>query len=62
MRRSLQLCGELKTKVRPLVEVMYGFDGSNDKEDIARNRRLAEMLLDNANFVASVRTNSSSIS
>ncbi|KAJ7024229.1 hypothetical protein C8F04DRAFT_1303043 [Mycena alexandri] len=46
--RGPQMCGEVKTKTRPLTETMYGFRSGNDKKTIAFNRKLAEDLKDDA--------------
>ncbi|KAJ7017891.1 hypothetical protein C8F04DRAFT_1278541 [Mycena alexandri] len=48
--RGPQLRGEMKTKVRPLTEVMYGFRSGHDKKTIAFNRDLAEKLKEGSRF------------
>ncbi|KIJ11911.1 hypothetical protein PAXINDRAFT_15242 [Paxillus involutus ATCC 200175] len=42
--RVWQLSGELKTKIRPLVETMYGFENSVKPAVVGRNRALVEDL------------------
>ncbi|KAJ7092927.1 hypothetical protein B0H15DRAFT_165265 [Mycena belliarum] len=48
--RGSHLRGELKTKMRALVELMYGFSSGENKKTIARNRKLAEELKENLTF------------
>ncbi|KAF7364494.1 hypothetical protein MVEN_00317800 [Mycena venus] len=48
--RGSQLRGELKTKIRPLVELMYGFKSGQNKKTIAFNRKLAEDLKEGSTF------------
>ncbi|KAJ7807956.1 hypothetical protein B0H14DRAFT_2609242 [Mycena olivaceomarginata] len=48
--RGAQCHGELKTKVRPLAEIMYGFKSGHNKKDINYNRTHAENLKDGARF------------
>lgn len=48
--RSSQVRGELKAKLRPLVEGMFGFHSSQTKPAIKKNRALAEELKEGANF------------
>ncbi|KAF7328579.1 hypothetical protein MVEN_02546000 [Mycena venus] len=48
--RGSQLRGELKTKVRPLVELMYGFKTGQNKKSISFNRKNAEDLKDGTAF------------
>ncbi|KAF7333156.1 hypothetical protein MVEN_02381300 [Mycena venus] len=48
--RGSQLRGELKTKVRPLVELMYGFKTGQNKKSISFNRKNAEDLKDSTAF------------
>lgn len=50
MKRSSHVRGELKTKVKPLIEMMYEFAPGESREDIAANRALAEDLLDHSGF------------
>ncbi|KAJ6513761.1 hypothetical protein C8R47DRAFT_1286624 [Mycena vitilis] len=42
--------GELKTKIKPLTEVVYGFKSGNSRKTITFNRDLAEKLKDGARF------------
>ncbi|TDL30147.1 hypothetical protein BD410DRAFT_834329 [Rickenella mellea] len=53
-RRGSQCRGELKTKVRPLVESLFGFDTSS-KSAVAKNIAIAAELLDNYAFVYKAR-------
>ncbi|KAJ7250084.1 hypothetical protein B0H12DRAFT_1019348, partial [Mycena haematopus] len=48
--RGSQLRGELKTKIRPLIDVMYGFKSGQNKKTIAFNRKLAEDLKEGSAF------------
>ncbi|KAJ6450934.1 hypothetical protein C8R45DRAFT_946553 [Mycena sanguinolenta] len=48
--RGSQLRGELKTKVRPLMDTMYGFKSEQNKKTIAFNRKLAEDLKEESTF------------
>ncbi|KIN95290.1 hypothetical protein M404DRAFT_166116, partial [Pisolithus tinctorius Marx 270] len=48
--RGSQVHGELKTKLRPLVEAMFGFHSSQSKSVIQKNRALAESLKEGTNF------------
>ncbi|KAJ7454204.1 hypothetical protein FB451DRAFT_1049776, partial [Mycena latifolia] len=48
--RGSHLRGELKTKMRPRVELTYGFTSGENKKTIARNRQLAEDLKENLTF------------
>ncbi|KAJ6452580.1 hypothetical protein C8R45DRAFT_1112886 [Mycena sanguinolenta] len=48
--RGSQLRGELKTKVRPLIDTMYGFKSGQNKKTIAFNRKLAEDLKEESTF------------
>ncbi|KAF7335090.1 hypothetical protein MVEN_02259600 [Mycena venus] len=41
--RGPHLRGEMKTKIKPLTEVMYGFHSGHNKKTIAFNRKLAVM-------------------
>ncbi|KAJ6489148.1 hypothetical protein DFH09DRAFT_378989 [Mycena vulgaris] len=43
-RRGAQMRGELKTKVRGLVELVFGFESGQNKKNIRKNRQLAEDL------------------
>ncbi|KAJ6611844.1 hypothetical protein B0H10DRAFT_340384 [Mycena sp. CBHHK59/15] len=42
--------GELKTKVKPLIEVTFGFRSGQNKKAIARNRELVEELKEKCTF------------
>ncbi|KAJ7661007.1 hypothetical protein B0H17DRAFT_954003, partial [Mycena rosella] len=44
MRRGSQMRGELKTKVRALVELIFGFESGQNKKIIRKNRQQAEDL------------------
>ncbi|KIK10949.1 hypothetical protein PISMIDRAFT_123599, partial [Pisolithus microcarpus 441] len=48
--RGSQVHGELKTKLHPLIEVMFGFHSSQSKSAIKKNRSLAEVLKEGTNF------------
>lgn len=48
--RGPQVRGELKTKIKPLVELNYGFRSGQDKKTIAFNRKLAENLKEGSAF------------
>ncbi|KAI6020045.1 hypothetical protein PISMIDRAFT_74604, partial [Pisolithus microcarpus 441] len=48
--RGSQVRGELKMKLRPLIEVMFGFHSSQSKSAIKKNRSLAEVLKEGTNF------------
>ncbi|KAJ7090947.1 hypothetical protein B0H15DRAFT_948698 [Mycena belliarum] len=48
--RGPQVRGELKTKIKPLVELNYGFKSGQDKKTIAFNRKLAEKLKEGSAF------------
>ncbi|KAJ7144538.1 hypothetical protein C8R44DRAFT_725464 [Mycena epipterygia] len=48
--RGPQLCGELKTKVKPIVNLVYGFKTGQNKKTIAFNRKLAEDLKEGSAF------------
>ncbi|KAJ7856440.1 hypothetical protein B0H13DRAFT_1178125 [Mycena leptocephala] len=43
-RRGPQMRGELKTKVRALTELVFGFESGQNKRDVRKNRQLAEDL------------------
>ncbi|KAI6010450.1 hypothetical protein EDC04DRAFT_2905898 [Pisolithus marmoratus] len=45
-----QVCSQLKTKLWPLVEAMYGFYSSQSKSTIKKNCTLAEELKEGMNF------------
>ncbi|KAI5994999.1 hypothetical protein EDD15DRAFT_2365900 [Pisolithus albus] len=48
--RGSQVRGQLKTKLRPLVEAIFGFHSSQTKSAIKKNRSLAESLKEGTNF------------
>ncbi|KAI6016660.1 hypothetical protein PISMIDRAFT_84684, partial [Pisolithus microcarpus 441] len=48
--RGSQVRGQLKSKLRPLVEAMFGFHSSQSKSAIKKNRTLAEGLKEGTNF------------
>ncbi|KAJ7086938.1 hypothetical protein C8R44DRAFT_650372 [Mycena epipterygia] len=48
--RGSHLRGELKTKMKSMVELIYGFKSGENKKNIARNRQLAEELKDELTF------------
>jgi len=48
--RGSQLRGELKTKIRPLIDTMYGFKSGQNRKTIAFNRKLAEDLKEGSAF------------
>ncbi|KAJ7609181.1 hypothetical protein DFH06DRAFT_1371042, partial [Mycena polygramma] len=48
--RGPHMRGELKTKIKPLTEVVYGFKSGHSKKTITFNRDLAEKLKDGARF------------
>ncbi|KAJ7815128.1 hypothetical protein B0H13DRAFT_2463325, partial [Mycena leptocephala] len=43
-RRGPQMRGELKTKVRTLTELVFGFESGQNKSNVRKNRQLAEDL------------------
>ncbi|KAJ7186338.1 hypothetical protein GGX14DRAFT_581118 [Mycena pura] len=43
-KRGPQMRGELKTKVRALVELVFGFDSGQNRKNVRKNRELAEDL------------------
>lgn len=49
--RGSHVRGELKTKLRPLVEVGYGFESGENKKIISRNRQLYEDLKEGNGFI-----------
>ncbi|KAK7000822.1 hypothetical protein R3P38DRAFT_2650559 [Favolaschia claudopus] len=53
--RGSQMRGEIKTKSRPLIDPMYGFESGQNKETVAANRKLAEHLKETSNFAYKVR-------
>ncbi|KIK11687.1 hypothetical protein PISMIDRAFT_39383, partial [Pisolithus microcarpus 441] len=54
-----QVRGQLKTKLRPLVEAIFGFHSSQTKSAIKKNRSLAESLKEGTNFAFKVLCNRS---
>ncbi|KAJ6616060.1 hypothetical protein B0H10DRAFT_1949414 [Mycena sp. CBHHK59/15] len=48
--RRPQLRGELKTKIKPLVKVMYGFKTGKNKKMILYNQKLTEDLKEGSAF------------
>ena len=54
--RASHVRGELKTKARPLVEAIFGFESGHNRTRIAENRALAAMLKDGYCFVYEVRS------
>ncbi|KAI6097689.1 hypothetical protein EV401DRAFT_2040449 [Pisolithus croceorrhizus] len=48
--RGSQVCGQLKTKLRPLVKAMFSFHSSQSKNAIKKNWALAEGLKEGTNF------------
>jgi len=50
----LQVCGELKAKLHPLIEGMFGFHSSQTKPVIKKNCALAEELKEGMNFAFKV--------
>ncbi|KAJ7128799.1 hypothetical protein C8R43DRAFT_1134379 [Mycena crocata] len=48
--RGPQLRGELKNKIKPLTELVYGFKTGQNKKVIAFNRKLAEDLKEGSSF------------
>ena len=49
-----QVCGELKVKLHPLMEVMFSFHSSQTKSVIKKHHVLAEELKEGANFAFKV--------
>ncbi|KAJ7088510.1 hypothetical protein B0H15DRAFT_1022499 [Mycena belliarum] len=43
-RRGPQMRGEIKTKVRSLIELVFGFESGQNKRNVRKNRQLAEDL------------------
>ncbi|KAI6035765.1 hypothetical protein EDC04DRAFT_2571398, partial [Pisolithus marmoratus] len=50
-----QVCSQLKTKLHPLVEVMFGFHSSQSKNAIKKNQALVEGLKEGMNFAFKVQ-------
>ncbi|KAI5994418.1 hypothetical protein EDD15DRAFT_2112111, partial [Pisolithus albus] len=48
--RGSQVRSQLKTKLRPLIEAVFGFHSSQSKNAIKKNRVLAEGLKEGTNF------------
>ncbi|KAJ7840447.1 hypothetical protein B0H13DRAFT_2416176 [Mycena leptocephala] len=55
--RGSHLRGELKTKMKPTVELVYGFKTGQNKKTIAHNRQLAERLKEDLTFTFKDITN-----
>ncbi|KAJ7184816.1 hypothetical protein C8R46DRAFT_872661, partial [Mycena filopes] len=55
LRRGSQMRGELKTKVRALTEIVFGFESGQNKKHISKNRQLAEDLKEGLGFCYKVR-------
>ncbi|KAJ7877811.1 hypothetical protein B0H13DRAFT_2346888 [Mycena leptocephala] len=55
--RGSHLRGELKTKMKPTVELIYGFKTGQNKKTIAHNRQLAEQLKEDLTFTFKNITN-----
>ncbi|KAJ7094999.1 hypothetical protein C8R44DRAFT_890125 [Mycena epipterygia] len=49
-RRGSQMRGELKTKMRSLTELVFGFESGQNKKNVQKNRQLAEDLKDGLGF------------
>ncbi|KAJ7182098.1 hypothetical protein C8R46DRAFT_1069184 [Mycena filopes] len=49
-RRGAQMRGELKTKVRALTELVFGFESGQNKKNVRKNRQLAEDLKEGMGF------------
>ncbi|KIM57107.1 hypothetical protein SCLCIDRAFT_131091, partial [Scleroderma citrinum Foug A] len=52
---QITICGELKGKVHPLVEVIFNFHSSQMKSAIKKNHTLVEELKEGANFAFKVQ-------
>ncbi|KAI6021361.1 hypothetical protein PISMIDRAFT_92562 [Pisolithus microcarpus 441] len=50
-----QVQGQLKSKLQPLVEAMYGFYSSQSKSTVKKNQALAEDLKEGMNFTFKVQ-------
>ncbi|KAI6166686.1 hypothetical protein EDD17DRAFT_1855258 [Pisolithus thermaeus] len=48
--RGSQVCGQLKTKLRPLIKAIFGFHSSQSKSAVKKNQSLAEGLKEGMNF------------
>ncbi|KAJ6529721.1 hypothetical protein B0H19DRAFT_1193142 [Mycena capillaripes] len=48
--RGSRLRGELKTKIRPLVDAMYRFESGQNRKTTAANRKLAEDLKEGTSY------------
>jgi hypothetical protein len=53
--RGSHLRGEIKTKVKPLIASMYGFEVPTNETIRARNRKLVEELKEEYTFLYKVR-------
>ncbi|KAJ7808035.1 hypothetical protein B0H14DRAFT_2609234 [Mycena olivaceomarginata] len=49
-RRGPQMRGELKTKVRALTELVFGFESGQNRKNVRKNRQLAEDLKDGLGY------------
>lgn len=58
-RRGPQMRGELKTKVRSLVELVFGFESGQNKKNVRKNRQLAEDLKEGLGYCYKVSLSSS---
>ncbi|KAJ7784981.1 hypothetical protein DFH07DRAFT_696783, partial [Mycena maculata] len=56
-RHGPQMRGELKTKVRRLVEIIFGFDSCQNKKNIRKNRQRAEDLKEGLGYCYEVISN-----
>ncbi|KAF8183355.1 hypothetical protein K438DRAFT_1975214 [Mycena galopus ATCC 62051] len=52
--RTSQMRGELKTKVRGLVELTFGFESGQNKKNVRKNRQLAEDLKEDMGYAHQV--------
>jgi len=48
--QTWQLTGELKVKIRPLVEPMYGFEGTFNRTSATKNWKLVAQLKTSLGF------------
>ncbi|KAJ6510912.1 hypothetical protein C8R45DRAFT_814744, partial [Mycena sanguinolenta] len=55
--RTSQMRGEIKTKVRGLVELTFGFRSGQNKKDVRKNRQLAEDLKEGMGYAYKVSIN-----
>lgn len=47
--------GELKTKVRDFVELVFGFKSGQNKKNVCKNRQLTEDLKEGRGYCSQVR-------